>query len=84
MATGRHDPGGRVGLAALGGLAFGGDDNPEQWPELVWAEDVELMQAAGVNLVSVGIFSWALLEPVPGRFEFGWLDRVLDLRIPRG
>jgi Beta-galactosidase len=37
------------------------------------------MQAAGVNLVSVGIFSWALLEPVPGRFEFGWLDRVLDL-----
>src|SRR5664279_5220479 len=79
MATGRHDPGGRVGLAALGGLAFGGDDNPEQWPELGWAEDVELMQAAGVNLVSVGIFSWALLEPVPGRFEFGWLDRVLDL-----
>jgi beta-galactosidase len=32
-----------------------------------------------VNLVSVGIFSWALLEPEPGRFDFGWLDRVLDL-----
>jgi beta-galactosidase len=61
------------------GIAFGGDYNPEQWPEHVWTEDVALMARAGVNLVSVGIFSWALLEPAPGRFEFGWLDRVLDL-----
>ncbi|MFC4021974.1 beta-galactosidase [Micromonospora sp. GCM10011542] len=60
-------------------IYFGGDYNPEQWPEQTWAEDVELMRRAGVNLVSVGIFSWALLEPTPGRYEFGWLDRVLDL-----
>ncbi|MBM7493350.1 beta-galactosidase [Micromonospora luteifusca] len=60
-------------------IYFGGDYNPEQWPEEIWSEDVELMRRAGVNLVSVGIFSWALLEPTPGRFEFGWLDRVLDL-----
>src|SRR4051794_12392890 len=61
------------------GLAYGGDYNPEQWPEAVWQEDVRLMREAGVNLVSVAIFSWALLEPTPGRFEFDWLDRVLDL-----
>ncbi|WP_422739062.1 beta-galactosidase [Micromonospora sp. WMMD729] len=61
------------------GIYFGGDYNPEQWPEQTWSEDVELMRRAGVNLVSVGIFSWALLEPHPGRFEFDWLDRVLDL-----
>jgi beta-galactosidase len=61
------------------GIYFGGDYNPEQWPEETWSEDVDLMRRAGVNLVSVGIFSWALLEPTPGRFEFGWLDRVLDL-----
>ncbi|MEV1331634.1 beta-galactosidase [Micromonospora costi] len=60
-------------------IYFGGDYNPEQWPEQTWAEDVELMRRAGVNLVSVGIFSWALLEPSPGRYEFDWLDRVLDL-----
>ncbi|KAA6210867.1 beta-galactosidase [Streptomyces filamentosus] len=60
-------------------LAFGGDYNPEQWPESVWQEDVRLMQEAGVTLVSVGIFSWALLEPERGRYDFGWLDRVLDL-----
>src|SRR5262245_10597348 len=63
----------------LAGIAYGGDYNPEQWPEDVWVEDVRLMREAGVNLVSVGIFSWALLEPAEGRFDFGWLDRVLDL-----
>ncbi|MGW3095365.1 beta-galactosidase [Streptomyces sp. NPDC001102] len=60
-------------------LAFGGDYNPEQWPESVWQEDVRLMREAGVSMVSVGIFSWALLEPSPGAYDFGWLDRVLDL-----
>lgn len=60
-------------------LAFGGDYNPEQWPEEVWASDIELMREAGVNLVTVAVFSWALLEPAEGEFEFGWLDRVLDL-----
>jgi beta-galactosidase len=64
---------------SVDGLCYGGDYNPEQWTEAVWAEDVRLMREAGVNLVSVGIFSWALLEPAQGRFEFGWLDRVLDL-----
>ena len=54
----------------LGGrFAFGGDYNPEQWPEEVWAEDVQLMQEAGVTMVTVGIFSWARLEPRPGRLR---------------
>ncbi|WP_422770820.1 beta-galactosidase [Plantactinospora sp. WMMC1484] len=74
------DVAGRAGpLPRLARLAYGGDYNPEQWPEPVWAEDVELMRTAGVNLVSVGIFAWVLLEPAEGRFEFGWLDRLLDL-----
>ena len=60
-------------------IGFGGDYNPEQWHPSVWQEDVALMKVAGVNLVSVGIFSWALLEPSEGRYEFGWLDDVLDL-----
>ena len=60
-------------------IAYGGDYNPEQWPEEVWTADVALMREAGVNLVSVGIFAWAMLEPAPGEYEFGWLDRNLDL-----
>jgi len=63
----------------LDGIAYGGDYNPEQWPEDVWLEDVALMREAGVTMVSVGIFSWALLEPKEGVYEFAWLDRLLDL-----
>ncbi|WP_329478540.1 beta-galactosidase [Kribbella sp. NBC_01484] len=59
-------------------LWYGGDYNPEQWDPAVWKEDVDLMRQAGVNLVTVGVFSWSSLEPSPGRYEFGWLDRVLD------
>ncbi|GAA1499818.1 beta-galactosidase [Dactylosporangium maewongense] len=63
----------------LGGIAFGGDYNPEQWDRAVWDEDVALMREAGVNLVTVGVFAWASLEPSPGRFTFEWLDEVMDL-----
>lgn len=61
------------------GLAFGGDYSPEQWPRSVWDEDVALMRRAGVNTVSLGIFSWGLLEVADGRFEWGWLDDILAL-----
>ena len=37
------------------------------------------MQEAGVNLVSLGIFAWALLEPRPGEYDFTWLDRIMNL-----
>ncbi|GIH18607.1 beta-galactosidase [Rugosimonospora africana] len=60
-------------------VAFGGDYNPEQWDESVWPEDVRLMREAGVNLVTVGVFAWSTLQPAPDRWNFGWLDRVLDL-----
>ncbi|GAA0561658.1 hypothetical protein GCM10010172_51080 [Paractinoplanes ferrugineus] len=60
-------------------IRFGGDYNPEQWPPSVWADDVDLMLRAGVNLVTVGVFAWSRLEPAPGSFDFGWLDEVLDL-----
>jgi len=60
-------------------VIYGGDYNPEQWPEEVWQEDVRLMREAGVNLVSLGIFSWAKLEPRPGEYDFGWLDRIIFL-----
>jgi beta-galactosidase len=66
-------------LPGVADICFGGDYNPEQWPEEVWVQDVALMQEAGVNLVSVGIFSWGLLETSAGVFDFGWLDRLLDL-----
>ncbi|GAA4484510.1 beta-galactosidase [Microbacterium panaciterrae] len=60
-------------------LLFGADYNPEQWERKVWREDVRLMRQAGVNIVSVGIFSWSQLQPAADEWTFGWLDDVLDL-----
>ncbi|MFJ8822833.1 beta-galactosidase [Streptomyces sp. NPDC102467] len=65
-------------MTAENRLHFGGDYNPEQWPEETWAEDMRLMKEAGVTMVTAGIFSWAKVEPRPGVYEFGWFDRVMD------
>ena len=63
----------------IDGIAYGGDYSPEQWSPETWREDVALMREAGVNLVSIGIFSWALLETSEGVFDFSWLDEVVEL-----
>ena len=59
---------------------YGADYNPDQWqhaPEIL-ERDIELMKQAGVTSASVGIFAWTALEPEEGRYEFAWLDRVMD------
>ncbi|HRK31100.1 MAG TPA: beta-galactosidase [Tepidisphaeraceae bacterium] len=61
-------------------ILHGGDYNPEQWlesPEII-EQDMHLMKRAGVNVVSVGIFSWSMLEPREGQFDFKWMDALLD------
>lgn len=61
-------------------ILHGGDYNPDQWlayPD-VFEEDIRLMKLAHINCVSLGIFSWASLEPEKDRFNFGWLDNVID------
>jgi beta-galactosidase len=61
-------------------LLHGGDYNPDQWirtPE-IWDEDMRLMRLARCNAMSVAIFSWSSLEPQQDKFEFGWLDTVMD------
>jgi len=60
-------------------ILYGGDYNPEQWPREVWTEDVRLMHEAGVTIATLGVFSWARLEPEPGRYELDWLGEVMDL-----
>lgn len=63
---------------SLPALAFGGDYNPEQWPAEAHVEDRTLMREAGVDLVTLGVFSWAWLQPGPDRWDFGWLDQQMD------
>ena len=67
-------------------FAHGGDYNPDQWRHIpgTLEEDVRLMKLAHCNLMSVGIFSWAALEPREGEYDFDWLERVLDTLYANG
>lgn len=62
------------------GLLHGADYNCEQWLDApgVIEKDISLMRVAGLTAVSVGIFSWAKLEPEEGVYRFEWLDAMLD------
>jgi len=60
-------------------MFYGGDYNPEQWDPEVWHEDIRLMREAGVNLVTLGVFSWANLEVADGDYRFEWLDQIIGL-----
>ena len=64
----------------LTGFWHGADYNPDQWldyPEIL-KKDVELMKKSNCNVMSVGIFSWTMLEPEEGKFQFEWMDQVID------
>ncbi len=69
-----------------GRILYGGDYNPEQWldcPDIL-AEDVERFKEAHVNVVSMGIFSWAALEPEEGIFDFSWLEERINTLYDNG
>lgn len=51
---------------------------PEHWPEAMWADDARRMAEMGLALVRVGEFAWSRIEPEPGTFDWGWLDRAID------
>lgn len=72
-------------------FVHGADYNPEQWisssdpdDETVWREDIRMMRLAGVNVATVGVFSWVSLQPDEHTFTFGWLDRVMDMLAENG
>lgn len=52
---------------------------PEHWPEAMWADDARRMREAGISRVRIGEFAWSRLEPDPGRYDFDWLERAIDL-----
>lgn len=61
-------------------LMHGGDYNPEQWLDMpgVLETDIERFQEARINTVTLGVFSWAKLEPREGEYQFEWLERIID------
>lgn len=60
-------------------IYYGGDYNPDQWSEEIWKEDMRLFKLAGINIVTLPVFSWAKLQPSEDTYDFEWLDRIMDM-----
>ncbi len=58
-------------------ILYGGDYNPDQWPESLWEDDARLMPLARWNIATLPVFSWVRLNPAEGVYTFDWLDRVV-------
>lgn len=58
---------------------YGGDYNPDQWDKETILEDIRLFKKAGINMVTLPVFSWAKLEPEEGVYQFEWLDELMTL-----
>jgi len=52
---------------------------PEHWPEAQWVNDAADMASLGLSWVRIGEFAWSRLEPTRGDYDFGWLDRAIDV-----
>lgn len=59
-------------------ILYGGDYNPEQWPEEVWEEDMRMLKKAHINEVTLNVFSWAALQPDEDTYCFEKLDRIME------
>ncbi len=59
-------------------ILYGGDYNPEQWPEESWEEDMRLMKLAHIDVVTLNVFSWASLQPSEDTYCFDKLDRIME------
>ncbi|WP_328438013.1 beta-galactosidase [Streptomyces sp. NBC_00444] len=65
-------------------IPYGGDYNPEQWPQEVWDEDHRLFDRAGIDTLTVGVFSWSLTQPAEDTYDLTVLDRILDRAAAEG
>lgn len=65
-------------------ILFGGDYNPEQWPEDTWEGDMKLFREAHVTELTLNVFSWALLQPSEEVYDFSRLDKIMDLAEKNG
>lgn len=64
-------------MTQLSRFLYGGDYNPEQWPEDTWANDIQVFKQAHLNSATINVFSWALLEQREGEYDFSKLDKMV-------
>lgn len=57
---------------------YGGDYNPDQWAEKIMDKDIELFKKAGINIVTIPVFSWAKFQSDSNTYHFEWFDKIVN------
>lgn len=60
-------------------IPYGGDYNPEQWSGDIWQEDMRLFGEAGIDIVTLNVFSWAAIQLDETTYNFTRLDEIMEL-----
>ncbi|NMI02585.1 beta-galactosidase [Paenibacillus sp. SZ31] len=59
-------------------MFYGGDYNPEQWDHETHLEDLRMFQLAGIDIATINVFSWALIQPDEVTYQFEELDQLIN------
>lgn len=60
-------------------ILFGGDYNPNQWPQDIWQEDMRMFKQASINSATINVFSWAQIQPSENQYDFDELDQIIEM-----
>ena len=70
-----------IGNPGVHKILFGGDYNPEQWTPDIWEEDMRYFKKAGIDVVTLNVFNWAMLQPDEETYDFSALDDTVEMCI---
>ncbi|MFC9707911.1 beta-galactosidase [Paenibacillus sp. NPDC056933] len=59
-------------------MFYGGDYNPEQWDHETHLEDLRMFKLAGIDIATINVFSWALIQPDEVTYNFEGLDQLIN------
>lgn len=59
-------------------MFYGGDYNPEQWDHETHLEDLRMFKLAGIDIATINVFSWALIQPDEVTYHFEELDQYIN------
>lgn len=68
-----------IGSSEIKKILYGGDYNPEQWPEEVWEEDMRILKLAHIDILTLNVFNWAMLQPDENTYDFRKLDKIMNM-----
>ena len=65
-------------------MLLGVDYYPEQWDPALMEADLDAIREMGGNTIRIAEFSWHLMEPEEGHYDFSFFDHVIAMAREKG